>query len=587
MISYLFFSFISLALLLIVYRFFLEKEKRFIFNRAFLLWSLVFSFIIPMIPVGLAPLEIPWSALFSSGETVSATNYQNLEGLMMDSEIEPTVLENNSSVMSSDTFFTIAFLLYVSISALLFLRLIRIISRIQLTINRNPKRYIHGCEVVLLKEKTMPHTFFNTVFLNKKQFEKGEIPDEVLNHELTHVRQKHSLDIVFIEFLKTIFWFNPLLYIYKNAIALNHEYLADEAVISQGTIIKNYQQMLLKTLEGNSIHSLASSFNFSLTKRRLQMMTQTKTKAKFLIKIALLVPLFTGLSLMLGCEPASNEIPSNIETSGELKIEILADNTLLVNKNRMTLDELENQLSEMTESPGLVGMEVSPNAQFGVVTDVQNILRKYETSLINYSSQGNGDAENLNSTTTTLKDTLPPPPPPKPNTPSVEMTPEEKVAFEEATAVFQKVYQEYMRLDPKVSDFEELETAYKKVKEAASKIGEVYQNIADRKEEVIPPMPIKIGPDPERRKLLNGKNAESLKFKMEKTLEEWQQKWNIYWEIEPLESNLDKLQEAYKTAASFNEKFNEAQSAYYDSIGKQAPPLPPLPPNPETRIENP
>lgn len=395
MIAYFFYSSISLALLLFVYRILLEKEKRFIFNRVFLLWSLVFSFIIPMIPVGLAPLEIPWSALFSTGETVSATSYQNLEDLRLPSEVPATATETNSATISSETFLTIAFLLYVSISVLLLIRLMQIVHRIQLKIRRNSKRFMQDCRIVLLKEKVMPHTFLNTVFLNKKQFESGEISEEVLNHEFTHVRQKHSLDILFVEFLKAIFWFNPLLYLYKNAIALNHEYLADEAVLSKGTIIKDYQRMLLKTMEGNTIHSLASSFNFSSTKRKLQMMTQSKTKVKFLIKIAMLAPLFAGLSLILGCEPASNETSPDLETSDEISIEILEDNALLVNENRMTLDELESLLSEMPESPGVVRMEVSPDAEFGVVTDVQSILRKHEAFRINYSSKKSNDSSVL------------------------------------------------------------------------------------------------------------------------------------------------------------------------------------------------
>jgi hypothetical protein len=530
-----------------------------------------------MIPVGLAPLEIPWSELFSSGEIVAVTNYQNIEDLRLPSEIPATAMENSSAIISSEEFLRVVLLLYATISVLLLFRLMRIVQRIQFKIRRNSKRFIHGFRVVLLKEKVTPHTFFNTVFLNKKQFESGEIPKEVLDHEFTHVRQKHSLDILFVEFLKAIFWFNPLLYLYKNAIALNHEYLADEAVLSQGTVIKNYQRMLLKTMERNAVLSVASSFNFSLTKRRLQMMTQPKTKVKFLIKLSMLVPLFAGLSLMLGCEPASNEIPSDIEASGELSIEILEDNTLLVNENLMTLDELGNHLSEMPESPGVVRMKVSPNAQFGAVTDVQNILKKYEVSIINYSSNGNGDAGNFNSTTNTLKNTLLPPPPPKPNTPSVEMSPKEKVAFEEASAAFQKVYQEYMNLDPTVSDFEELETAYKKVKRAASKIGEVYQTIADRKKGIQPPMPIKIGPDPERRKLLSSEDVQKLKSEMEEARRIRSLAYNDFVKLDTQKISWEKIRDEHELLREISKKSYEAEVAYHQKIGKMIPPPPPIP----------
>lgn len=555
MIAYLFYSSISLALLLVVYRVFLEKEKRFTFNRVFLLWSLVFSFLIPVIPVGLAPIEIPWSAFFSSGETVSVTYYQNLEGLIPDSEVQTIAIENNDAAISSETLFTIAFLLYISIAALLFIKLIRIINKIQLTIRRNPKRIIQGCEVVFLNKNVIPHTFINTVFLSKKQFERGEIPKEVLNHEFAHVRQKHSLDILFVEFLKIIFWFNPLLYFYKHAIALNHEYLADEAVLSKGTVIKNYQRLLLKTMEGSTIYGLASSFNFSLTKRRLQMMNQSKTRMRFLIKLAMLAPLFAGLSLLLGCEPASNETLADIDTPDEIRIEILEDNAMLVNENPMTLDELERLLSEIPESPGLVNMKVSPNAEFGMVTDVQSILRKYKAFRINYSSTKNSDL----------------------------ITEEERAKIDEAGKIHQQQYEAYMNLDPETTSLEELESAYEKVTEAADEINRVFKKIAG---DDTPPPPLKLGPTPEKRKLINSPEVLELKSKMDEALKNLGLKTRAYLNIEPIESSSEKLKASYNEIMESLTNFGDAQNVYYNSIGKQVPPLPPIPPKPEDRIKN-
>ena len=458
MILYLIYSSTGLAALLLIYRYFLEKEKRFTFNRVFLLWCLIFSFIIPLIPIGLAQSEMPWSSMFTSGES-ETTNYVISEGLWLNSDVQAKMTENESAAISSETLYAIAFLIYVSISALLFIRLIRIIHRIQLKIRRNPKRLIQGCEVVLLNENVVPHTFINTVFLNRKQFESGQIPEEVLNHEFTHARQKHSLDILFVEFLKIIFWFNPLLYFYKHAIALNHEYLADEAVISKGTVIKNYQRILLKTMEGSAVHGLVSSLNFSLTKRRLQMMTQTKTRVKFLMKTALLLPLFAGLSLMLGCEPATNEISDEIESVDEVSIEILDDNALLVNEKRMTLDELEGYLSDLPESPELVRMNVNPDAEFGVITDVQTILRKYDALRINYST----------------------------------MTEEDTDSLEGVTDRFLKAADEYMNIDPDSMSEEELQREY----EIVTELYEEILNFENKDPQAPPPPPLV--PSPEKR----------------------------------------------------------------------------------------
>ncbi|MFD2531008.1 M56 family metallopeptidase [Gracilimonas halophila] len=613
MIAYFIYSSVSLALLLFVYRVFLEKEKRFTFNRVFLLWSLVFSLLIPMIPVGLAPLEMPWSAFFSSGETVSVPNYQNIEDLRLDSEVPDTVIENNSASISRETLFKIAFILYVSISALLLIRLIRIIRRIQLTINGNRTRFIRGCKVVLLTENVIPHTFLNTIFLNRRQFESGKIPDEVINHEFTHVRQRHSLDILFVEFLKAIFWFNPLLYFYKNAIALNHEYLADEAVLSKGTNIKDYQRMLLKIMEGNSIHSLASTFNFSLTKRRLQMMTQSKTNVKFLIKVGMIVPLFAGLSLMLGCEPASNETSPDIDTSDKLSIEILEDNSLLVNENRMTLDELDSLLSEMPESPGLVRMKVSPDAKFGVVTDVQGILREHEAFIINYSSNESDDSSEL---------TLPPAPP-EPQAPietqnlmRILMNSDGRLLMNEEPAELNEVKENIKQfLDNSSTDpreavisiktipdtpydqyldlLNEVRGAYYELRNEAAQdqFGMAYSNLEENSseretiKEMYPGKLSVVPPETGNQEFKSSDEVQNLRSVMEKAREERSQAYNEFVNLNYQKISKEKLQNSYSELREISKRSHDAAVAYYQAIGKTAPPPPPIPPKP-AKLQN-
>lgn len=183
----------------------------------------------------------------------------------------------------------------------------------------------------------------------------------------------------------------------------------------------------------------------------------------------------------------------------------------------------------------------------------------------------------------TIPDTLMPPPPSEPIAPSVDMSPKEKATFDKASTTYQNLYIEYMSLDPDSATFQEMETAYKKVHEAAENVQKVFKEIAG--EDVVPP-PIKLGPNPEKRKYFSSDEVQKSKALMDEVHETWQQKWGIYWEIEPAESNLETLKAAYKTALKAHEKLGEAQTGYYNSIGKQAPPMPPMPPKPETRIEN-
>ncbi len=104
--------------------------------------------------------------------------------------------------------------------------------------------------------------------------------------------------MIFIELLQTIFWFNPLFILYKKAIQLNHEYLADDAVIKHCDDIPAYQYLLLdKSLLRNHI-VLSSPFNYSVTKKRLVMMTKKYDQQSVLFKKLCMIPLFALVILV-------------------------------------------------------------------------------------------------------------------------------------------------------------------------------------------------------------------------------------------------------------------------------------------------
>ncbi|WP_069129925.1 M56 family metallopeptidase [Rhodohalobacter halophilus] len=388
MIIYLIYSMISLGVLLLFYHLFLEKERMHKVNRGFLIFSLLFSFTIPLIPIGLIDLPTDQLNFFSQTTVQESGSFVMLDGDWVNADAESLAANEEVPGPQAYSYWMTVLLVYLIVSAGLFIRLIRIIDRIQLKADRNEKRLLHGCEIILLNENDVPYTFFNQIFLNKKSYLNGEIPEEVIIHEMTHAKQKHTLDVLLIESLKILFWFNPLLYLYKKAILLNHEFLADEAVLSHGKSVKAYQNILLKTMLIRPAHSLTSTLNYSLTKKRLQMMTQSKSAFRSVLKVLALMPLLAAITLLPGCDSTTTEASDEVEVVDEVSIEILNDEGLLVNGNQMTLTELESYLSDLPESPDLVRMKVDPDAAFGTVTDVQTVLRKYEALRINYSTTG-------------------------------------------------------------------------------------------------------------------------------------------------------------------------------------------------------
>jgi beta-lactamase regulating signal transducer with metallopeptidase domain len=218
-----------------------------VFKRFYLLGALAVSFLIPLITFT-TYVEMPMTT----------------SPVIMDAEITfATETEKNTNYWSFILWGLYALgVLYFSFKFVKNLNLLRI------RIKNNPKLKRNTITLVLLKNRVIPHTFFNYIFLNKQNFEAGEIPDEVIRHEQVHARQKHSTDILIIELIQIVFWFNPLLYFIKRSIKLNHEFLADRAVLNQGADTAEYQNILLAFSSNALTPALANSINFSFIKKR-------------------------------------------------------------------------------------------------------------------------------------------------------------------------------------------------------------------------------------------------------------------------------------------------------------------------------
>jgi len=268
-----------MAVLLGLYYILFEREKMHRFNRFYLLGTLVLAMAVPFITVITYIQEIP-----SSNATTITTTMAVAKALPE----QPT-----------DYLFYIGWTIYTTVTAILAIRFAANVISFFRKANSNPSVIMEKAKLVLLEEKILPHTFLNYIFVNREEHEEKLIEAELYTHELTHVKQKHTLDILFIEALKTIFWFNPLLYCYKKAIQLNHEFLADEKVIDSTANTVYYQKLLLEKAHVGRTFSMASNLTFSLTKKRFIMMTKTTstTKAGF-IKLAIL-PVVIALMMLL------------------------------------------------------------------------------------------------------------------------------------------------------------------------------------------------------------------------------------------------------------------------------------------------
>ncbi|MEM6718471.1 MAG: M56 family metallopeptidase [Bacteroidota bacterium] len=305
MITYIIKSGLCLALILLVYKVLLERERMYVFNRYYLLFGLCFAFAVPFITME-TTAEIP----FIQDTTVS--NLQNLDL----AALQVNIAEHKQETTAIPTWILAIMSVYAIGYLLYFFRFIRNIYKIFYKIITGVRVRYKVASLVLLKENVLPHTFLHYIFLRKEAYDTHNIAEELYTHELAHVSQKHTLDIILIELIQIVFWFNPLLMYYKKAIQLNHEFLADDAVLKSNTQVPTYQQLLLANAHGSHNLHLASNLNFSVTKKRLQMMTKHTTRGRAWLVASLTIPIFTAAIFLFSTKViAQKTVTNNVATS--------------------------------------------------------------------------------------------------------------------------------------------------------------------------------------------------------------------------------------------------------------------------------
>ena len=144
----------------------------------------------------------------------------------------------------------------------------------------------------------MPYSFFRFIFVNQSDFENGKIEKELLMHEEAHCLQYHSVDIIIIELLNVFLWFNPVIWLFRKSILLNHEYYADNKVLTYKDPI-DYQQLLLNILLRNNSNYLVSNFKYSLIKSRINMMTKSNPLHNSILRKFSAISLFLIMAITL------------------------------------------------------------------------------------------------------------------------------------------------------------------------------------------------------------------------------------------------------------------------------------------------
>ncbi len=142
--------------------------------------------------------------------------------------------------------------------------------------------------LILVPSCVSPFSWGRYIILSEEDYEK--YPDEILTHEMMHLKSHHSIDLLFVECILWLHWFNPAIWLLKRELKDIHEYQADKGVLTQGVDATKYQLLLVKKAVGSSLYTLANSFNHSKLKKRITMMLKGKSNNWARLKLLLLVP---------------------------------------------------------------------------------------------------------------------------------------------------------------------------------------------------------------------------------------------------------------------------------------------------------
>lgn len=253
----------------VLYRIFLHQQTDFRNIRYYLLLVMLASLVIPLVNFNLPSSLVD---LLQFGKRANLSNI-NADFALWSSR-------NQAQADGSINYLQIISIVYFSVSTLFFCRMLLQVSSLALCIYKSKKVNKRDYTLVFNKRFKAPFSFFRWIFVNENlQYSKET--SVIIAHEAAHCRQLHTIDVLAVELMTTLFWFNPFVWKIKAAVKLNHEYLADQAVLHSGVIPSvEYQAILLNRVAEENLIPYVSGFNGNALKNRMLMMLAAKNTTK-------------------------------------------------------------------------------------------------------------------------------------------------------------------------------------------------------------------------------------------------------------------------------------------------------------------
>jgi hypothetical protein len=268
-------------LFLLGYDLFLKKETFFNWNRMYLIFSSLISFVLPFIKI---------------------EGFQNIVPQEYIILLPEVVLTPQKAVETIEPTWNWLLIIGIAVSSLLFIY--KITQLLKLRFKGHFVKH-ENYTIVIIPKSSLAFSIFRYVFIGE-DIDEAKLED-ILSHELVHIREKHSLDLLYFELLRILCWFNPLVYIYQKRISELHEYIADDRVVQHTNKSNYYEKLLAEVFQTQQFSFTNQFFKHSLIKKRISMLSKQKSREILKLKYLVLVPLLLLSLVYTSCEDSTAE----------------------------------------------------------------------------------------------------------------------------------------------------------------------------------------------------------------------------------------------------------------------------------------
>lgn len=285
-------TFIATIILYYTYKLLFGKCNRFDVCRIIILTMSVFAFVFPFISIKISGQMPEYFFIMDNVDVLS----------------NKIILETENVKNNSLSFMQIISAIYIVGVILSFVKMFFNIHKINKIKKVKKFEIIDNVKIIYTEENHIPFSFFNCIYL----------PDEInnpliLKHEMSHVKNHHSLDVILMEMMISFQWFNPYIYKMKKELQNVHEYIADNEAVEDETDKSNYMMLLLQQCTADNFNTVANNFSFLLTKKRISMITQKQKTKRMVIRMLLTLPVFAMLILLnTQCDNPKSNAETNV-----------------------------------------------------------------------------------------------------------------------------------------------------------------------------------------------------------------------------------------------------------------------------------